>query len=173
MSKAKAQAEDAASLDPTSLDPTAATEDSEPGVPAPSPAPSATMAAPTDVTGLLPAPSAPLPGPSGPAGSNAPAADAAHAYALRVRALVERHKRYPERARRRRLSGVVTLELLVAPSGALQEPPRVTRSSGVAALDREARRMATSAAPFPATGGHRPLSISVPVRFSVRELDRR
>ncbi len=88
-------------------------------------------------------------------------------YADRVRHRLEGEKRYPPRARRRGEQGEVMLKLFIGPSGRLARAPRIARTSGVAALDREAVRMARVAAPFPPTGVTGTLTIEVPVRFSL------
>lgn len=91
------------------------------------------------------------------------------AYATRIRARIDAHKRYPARARRRGLEGVATVIVTLSSAGHLAAPPRLARTSGVAALDREALRMARAAAPYPPPAGARatPLVLRVPVRFSL------
>lgn len=90
------------------------------------------------------------------------------AYGVAVRRLIEVHKRYPPRAAQRRQEGVVMLELTIGTRGALIVPPRVFKSSGVALFDEEALRMAAAAAPFPPSGAQEPLTLHVPVHFSMR-----
>lgn len=134
--------------------------------------PIATGASFTPSTGLLSSPPGPPPV-SGSASADAEASgglDGAwrHAYGRRVRAHVERHKRYPKRALRRGLEGIVTLTMTISARGTLVRPPSVARSSGTSALDREALRMATAAAPFPRPAGGG-VTLEIPIRFSVRD----
>jgi periplasmic protein TonB len=127
----------------------------------------------------LAAPGSLLPGPPAPAGhasvippGPAPAFDA-RAYGELVRRRIDAHKQYPARARRLGLEGVATVIVAVDARGHLARPPRVARSSGVAALDDEALRMARAAAPFPLPvvedARPTPLVVHVPVRFSLAE----
>lgn len=92
-----------------------------------------------------------------------------HAYALRVRGLVEARKRYPARARRLGQEGEVSVRVRIAPDGRLLGQPRVTASSGAEALDREALRMVRQASPFPPSGAATAVELAVPVRFAVDE----
>lgn len=91
------------------------------------------------------------------------------AYARAVRRQIAANKRYPPRARRRGQQGEVEITIVVGPDGRLARPPRLTRSSGVAVLDREAIRMAGAAAPFAPSSGRGPVTITIPVHFSVSE----
>ena len=93
----------------------------------------------------------------------------AHAYGNRVRQRIEAHQRYPARARRQSQEGEPLIAVTVRADGHLAAPPRLVRSSGVAALDREALRMARAAAPFPPPAASAPVVIQVPVRFSLAE----
>jgi protein TonB len=131
-------------------------------------------------SGHIPGPAAPgplLPGPlAGHASVLAPAPAPpfdAHAYGEHVRRRIDAHKHYPPRARRLGLEGVATVIVAVDARGHLARPPRIARSSGVAALDDEALRMARAAAPFPPPAGAdarpAPLVVHVPVRFSLAE----
>jgi protein TonB len=92
-----------------------------------------------------------------------------HAYALRVRGLVEARKRYPARARRLGQEGEVSVRVRIAPDGRLLGQPRVTASSGAEALDREALRMVRQASPFPPSGAATAIQLAVPVRFALDE----
>lgn len=92
-----------------------------------------------------------------------------HAYGDLVRRRIDSHKRYPRRARQLGQEGEVVLALALHADGSLAAPPRLLRSSGTAALDQEALRMARAAAPFPprpGTRGHE-LVVHVPVQFSL------
>lgn len=119
---------------------------------------------------LLPGPVAPGGQPSGPVSAPAPAFDA-RAYGEHIRRRIDAHKHYPARARRLGLEGVATVIVAVDGRGHLARAPRIARSSGVAALDDEALRMARAAAPFPPLAGAdarpAPLVVHVPVRFSL------
>lgn len=94
------------------------------------------------------------------------------AYGEHVRRRIDAHKQYPARARRLALAGVATVIVSIDARGHLARPPRLARSSGVAALDDEALRMARAAAPFPPPNPDArptPLVIHVPVRFSLTD----
>ncbi|ACY17613.1 TonB family protein [Haliangium ochraceum DSM 14365] len=95
------------------------------------------------------------------------------AYADALRARIAAHKRYPPRARRRGDQGEAVVALRIASDGHLLAAPRLLRSSGSAALDREALRMAQAAAPYPRPAGRQSdaeaLSVEVPVRFSLTD----
>lgn len=107
----------------------------------PAPAPPAAKAAGTGKGGTA--------GQGGSAGaglSKAEIADLKAAWGAKVQARVERRQSYP--AEGGGASGIVKLQLTVAPSGALLAVS-VTASSGFAALDRAALRAVQGAAPFP------------------------
>lgn len=95
------------------------------------------------------------------------------AYAQHIRRRIDAHKRYPARARRLGLEGMATVVVAVDARGHLARPPRIVRSSGVAALDDEALRMARAAAPFPpmavADARPSPIEVHVPVSFSLAD----
>src|SRR5690606_10188837 len=113
----------------------------------------------------VPPPAAPGGGAASP-GAGGTGADR-YAYADRVRERLMAEKRYPPRALRRGQQGVVMLQLTIAPDGSLAAPPRIIRSSGTAALDREALRMANAAAPFEPSGSSALTKVSVPVHFTL------
>lgn len=123
---------------------------------------------------VLSVPALPGPGRAGapPAAPAAPPVDL-RAYADAIRRRIDAEKQYPARARRLGLQGVATVLVAVDSRGRLVRPPRLARTSGVAALDHEALRMVQAAAPFtppagvaPTTG---PLEVQVPVRFSLAD----
>jgi TonB family protein len=94
------------------------------------------------------------------------------AYADLVRRRIDAEKQYPARARRLGLQGVATVLVAVDTRGRLVRPPRLARTSGVAALDDEALRMVQAAAPFPPPAGASltaPVEVQVPVRFSLAD----
>ncbi len=91
-----------------------------------------------------------------------------HAYANRVRSSISNHQRYPSRARRRGVEGIVVLAIAIDAQGGLATAPAIRRSSGSKRLDREALRMARAAAPFAAPRGARAIiRIDIPIRFSL------
>jgi len=65
-----------------------------------------------------------------------------------VRSLLERHKIYPDAARRRGETGSVTVRFTISPSGALADIG-VERSSGRKALDEAALLTVRRASPLP------------------------
>jgi protein TonB len=95
------------------------------------------------------------------------------AYADSIRRRIDAEKQYPARARRLGLQGVATVLVTVDSRGRLVRPPRLARTSGVAALDHEALRMVQAAAPFTPPAGAAPattpLEVQVPVRFSLAD----
>ncbi|MEM6744362.1 MAG: TonB family protein, partial [Pseudomonadota bacterium] len=76
-------------------------------------------------------------------------ADAARrSYEALIRSLLDRAKRYPPRARARRREGVGELAFEIGPDGAILRP-RLTASTGHAALDAEILALAARASPLP------------------------
>jgi periplasmic protein TonB len=69
-------------------------------------------------------------------------------YGTKVRALIERRKKYPPRAKRLGIQGEVRLEFTVAANGGLLDS-RVSASSGAEAIDEAALQAVRAAAPFP------------------------
>jgi periplasmic protein TonB len=111
------------------------------------------------------------PRPTAPVRAPAPAvAAAAPSWHGAVLAHLERHKRYPARARARRQEGTTLVRFTVDRDGevlrvALAEP------SGHAALDEEALALLPRAAPLPAPpagAGAGPFELVVPVQFRLR-----
>jgi protein TonB len=99
-------------------------------------------------------------------GSGAGAAD----YFGLLQAWLERHKRYPRRARLRHQEGVVLLRFVILEDGRVGEFALV-EGSGHELLDEEARQLVRRAAPLPAIPPEvaaRRLELVVPVRFSLR-----
>lgn len=87
----------------------------------------------------------------------------------RIRAQVERHKRYPDALRARRASGTVTVTLSVARDGRLLDVS-VARGSGHAELDAAALRAVRQAGPFPAAPAalnQARMRFSLPVNFKL------
>lgn len=92
-------------------------------------------------------------------------------YALKLRRRVERYKRYPPGATPGAMRGVGKLRITIDRRGRVKRADLV-RKTGVAALDRELRKLARRASPFPAipesiTGPT--LTFTVPVRFGKRK----
>lgn len=88
----------------------------------------------------------------------------------RLVAHIERRKRYPAAARRGRQQGTAYLAFSIDRRGRLLSS-RVTRSSGFAALDREALALARRAQPFPPPPAGVPgsrIRLVLPIRFHVR-----
>ena len=127
----------------------------------------------------LPTPGSAVPALPGPLQTGAPPAAPAsppfdaRAYADSIRRRIDAEKQYPARARRLGLQGVATVLVAVDSRGRLIRPPRLARTSGVAALDHEALRMVQAAAPFMPPAGAAPhatpLEVQVPVRFSLAD----
>lgn len=81
-----------------------------------------------------------------------------------IRASIERAKRYPIIARKRRQEGSVLMEFFINTKG-LPENIRIARSSGFALLDSEARNTIVKAAPFPVISG----AVEVPITFRITD----
>lgn len=107
--------------------------------------------------------------PSAPAqGANATAAMAS--WRDLVVAQLQRAKRYPGGAESRREQGVVTLSFSLSRNGAVLSRG-IVRGSGYSELDQEVLAMVMRAQPFPAFPASMPqsrVSLSVPIRFSLR-----
>lgn len=87
-------------------------------------------------------------------------------------ALVERHKRYPRKARVLGQQGKVLLLLHLDEEGRLMREPKVQRSSGVDVLDEEAVRMVKAAAPFPKPEGEIsrvPILVPLTIHFRLED----
>jgi len=125
----------------------------------PAPATTAPQAAPL----IASAPAAPLSG----AGSRE--ADAMTEWQARLRAHLERYKRYPREARQRGEAGEAILRFVVDRHGNVLDSA-LARSSGVPALDRETLEMIRRAAPLPpmppeVAGQEK--GFTIPVRFGL------
>ncbi|MBT3471547.1 MAG: energy transducer TonB [Gammaproteobacteria bacterium] len=106
-----------------------------------------------------------------PEGESAPAS-AAEAYVDAVyesSQLNNRRPKYPLKARRKGMEGVVTLQVEVSVLG---EPSEISilNSSGYRLLDREARRTVSRWRFHPATQGGQPVTslVEVPIRFQLK-----
>ena len=80
---------------------------------------------------------------------------------------LERLKRYPPGARRRREEGVVLVRFRIDDRGIVQSA-QLVRSSGHAELDEAVLALIRRASPVPAPPAGAPRSITAPVRFDVR-----
>ncbi len=116
----------------------------------------------------------PPPGGSAGSGSGDAAAGgnpaAAADYFARLQAWLEKHKRYPRRARLRRQEGTVLLRFVMDRAGQVLSY-RLERSSGHPLLDDEVKEMIRRAAPLPAVPAEirrAQLEVVVPVAFSLR-----
>ena len=93
--------------------------------------------------------------------------DEANAYRSALRREIERHKRYPQRAKVMRKQGIVTVGFNIGSDGTLSGE-RVIKSSGNEDLDNaalEAVRRARSIGPRPNGVSS---SISVPISFTIQ-----
>ncbi len=91
-------------------------------------------------------------------------------YLGRIVSRLQRQKRYPRDARRKKMEGTAVVAFTVRSNGQVSGV-RLKRSSGHAALDREARAMVKRAAPFPpmpSDVGRKALPLSVPIDFGIR-----
>jgi protein TonB len=96
--------------------------------------------------------------------------DAMRAYQSQVRRKLERNKKYPAAAQARKITGVATLGFTIHRGGAVSGV-RLAKSSGHAILDDEVLALlqrAASLPPIPPEISANTLSLSVPIRFSVR-----
>lgn len=90
-------------------------------------------------------------------------------YFARLRAYIERYKRYPRRALIRREEGTVLLRFTLDRQGRVLSQ-EIARSSGHSDLDHEARGILERASPLPeipAAIGAEQLEIEIPVSFSL------
>ncbi|WGF87551.1 energy transducer TonB family protein [Marinivivus vitaminiproducens] len=91
-------------------------------------------------------------------------------YQAQIMAWLQRYKRYPERAQRRRIEGTALLRFTLAPNGEVLDYA-LERSSGSDELDEEVIRMIQRASPLPAMPADQVVSrleMSVPVTFALR-----
>lgn len=95
--------------------------------------------------------------------------DARNAYAQRVRAILEREKRYPRRAKARGRQGVVAVAFTVDRQGRVTGA-KIKAGSGVTSLDRETMAMLRRAdlPPLPRAIRAGTLSFVMPVTFTLR-----
>ena len=107
------------------------------------------------------------PGTNGVQGGSGTNTDELNAYRAAIRREIERHKRYPARAKMMRKQGVVSVSFSVSSDGSLSGE-RVTNSSGDESLDNAALEAVRSARPV----GPKPTgfasSVSVPISFTIQ-----
>jgi protein TonB len=84
-----------------------------------------------------------------------------------VAAHLSRHKQFPADARARRDEGTAIVTFAIDGRGYVTSV-RLTRSSGMAALDHESQAMPRRASPFPPPPDGQPMSFTVPVSFHIR-----
>lgn len=90
-------------------------------------------------------------------------------FLARLQVWLERHKRYPRRARLRNEEGVVLVRFLLGGDGTVSGI-ELAHSSGHALLDEEATALLARAQPLPRgrlTGVDGPLRLEVPIRFAL------
>ncbi|MDR3205381.1 MAG: energy transducer TonB [Deltaproteobacteria bacterium] len=118
----------------------------------------------------------------GPAGSGGPGQggtaggmgkgnpNALKAYQAKVRLRLERSKKYPPGAQSKRLTGVTTVTFVISRNGTVTST-RMVKSSGHQILDDEAMsllRRVSPLPPFPEAMSQASITLTVPLRFSVR-----
>ncbi|WP_424813255.1 energy transducer TonB family protein [Roseococcus sp. YIM B11640] len=107
------------------------------------------------------------PGPAAPARASGAAVTS---WQGQIMARLQAYRRYPDSSRFRREEGVVYLAFTMDRGGNVLSA-RIARSSGHSALDEETVELARRASPLPAPPADvqgNPLSLTVPVRFSLR-----
>jgi len=140
----------------------------QPRPPRPQPQPVARPAPPTEAP-AQPAPVA-APAAAGPATTPRTGGGGIASWQGRLMARLQAVRRYPESSRSRREEGVVHLNFTMDRAGNVLGA-RIARSSGYQALDQETLELARRAAPLPAPPDElagNPLTLTVPVRFSLR-----
>ena len=93
--------------------------------------------------------------------------DELNAYRAAIRREIERHKRYPARAKMMRKQGVVSVSFSVGADGSLSGE-RVTNSSGDESLDNAALEAVRSARPVGPKPAGFASSVSVPISFTIQ-----
>jgi periplasmic protein TonB len=102
-------------------------------------------------------------------GASAAAARAQATWEKAVVSHLNRHKRYPDKARARSNQGDVVVEFTLDRAGGLVAS-QIKQSSGSAALDEEVLNLLQRASPFPALPAHisgATYSCIMPVRFRI------
>lgn len=163
----------ASSEPPIKQPPRAAADASPPARSAPAPAAPA-ASTPTSATAVSDTASARAPATTGKAADPVPTGVtrtlATERYLAELAAWLERYKRYPKRAQRRRQEGTVELRFVVDRRGRVLRYD-IARSSGHALLDDAVRRLIERAQPLPgvpADLGQGSLALRLPVGFYLR-----
>jgi len=102
-------------------------------------------------------------------GSNAKR-DAEHAYLAQLQRAIGRYQRFPDDARKRRRTGVVTVAFVVMADGRIREV-KLHSSSGDSSLDKaalQALHRLNRFKPIPASIGRQSWPMRVPIRFDLR-----
>ena len=107
------------------------------------------------------------PGTNGVQGGSGTNTDELNAYRVAIRREIERHKRYPARAKMMRKQGVVSVSFSVGADGSLSGE-RVTNSSGDESLDNAALEAVRSARPVGPKPAGFTSSVSVPISFTIQ-----
>lgn len=107
------------------------------------------------------------PGTNGVQGGSGTNTDELNAYRAAIRREIERHKRYPARAKMMRKQGVVSVSFSVGADGSLSGE-RVTTSSGDESLDNAALEAVRSARPVGPKPAGFTSSVSVPISFTIQ-----
>ncbi len=98
-------------------------------------------------------------------GRNLPVGPEFAVYLMQIRSKIERSIEYPLSLRRRGVTGVVQLVLLIDPQGALKSV-QIAESSGTPDLDQLAVDAARRSSPFPRVGSG-DLKLKLPVQFKI------
>ena len=106
-------------------------------------------------------------GTNGVQGGSGTNTDELNAYRAAIRREIERHKRYPARAKMMRKQGVVSVSFSVGADGSLLGE-RVTTSSGDESLDNAALEAVRSARPVGPKPAGFASSVSVPISFTIQ-----
>ena len=106
-------------------------------------------------------------GTNGVQGGSGTNTDELNAYRAAIRREIERHKRYPARAKMMRKQGVVSVSFSVSSDGSLSGE-RVTNSSGDESLDNAALEAVRSARPVGPKPAGFASSVSVPISFTIQ-----
>ena len=107
------------------------------------------------------------PGTNGVQGGSGANTDELNAYRAAIRREIERHKRYPARAKMMRKQGIVSVSFSVGTDGSLSGE-RVTNSSGDESLDNAALEAVRSARPVGPKPAGFTSSVSVPISFTIQ-----
>jgi len=107
------------------------------------------------------------PGTNGVQGGSGTNTDELNAYRAAIRREIERHKRYPARAKMMRKQGIVSVSFSVGTDGSLSGE-RVTNSSGDESLDNAALEAVRSARPVGPKPAGFTSSVSVPISFTIQ-----